>query len=483
MIKKITNAALSIVCALTMSTQDAAAQTSNKDSLPVNASRAGHYLTFDLGGGLHNIAFKTDGYGDKNPGFGFGVGAGYRYFFNPNWGVGIGFNFNTFAAKAKLNFNQEEQNDTDPTLMGEHKERNYLTAFNDLEEKVSLSAIDIPIGAYYQHSLGAKWRIGAGAHLIVTTIAGSKYSNNKGDISVEAILPYYNAQLHDLPEHGLTKFSDFSGTPDFKKISIGFGAECKAYYAINKQLDLSMGISGAYRFTDLKNQSLAKLYDEDQRTYAGITQSSICNAVNLVNITASVGLRYRLVRKIKPVATPELANVTIDAPYIGETIDIIEPPVEEEVDDRKADDYSVNLMPENYAFVNNALDMSAQLRRKKVGDPIGAPILFATNSDRLKSTDNTIMDTVVVFMKENPDVLKLEVSAHTDNVGSDAYNLNLSKRRANTVVNYLVSHGVERSRLVPVGYGESRPLNKNATPQQRDINRRVEFMILELSEQ
>ncbi|MBQ3618532.1 MAG: OmpA family protein [Bacteroidales bacterium] len=85
-------------------------------------------------------------------------------------------------------------------------------------------------------------------------------------------------------------------------------------------------------------------------------------------------------------------------------------------------------------------------------------------------------------MIENPDVTKLEVSAHTDNVGSDAYNLQLSKRRATTVVNYLVSHGVERKRLVPVGYGESRPLNQNATPRQREVNRRVEFMILELAE-
>ena len=481
MIKKITNAALSIVCALTMSAQDAAAQTSNKDSLPVNASRAGHYLTFDLGGGLHNIAFKTDGYGDKNPGFGFGVGAGYRYFFNPNWGVGIGVNFNTFAAKAKLNFNQEEQNGTDPALMGEHKERNYLTAFNDLEEKVSLSAIDIPIGAYYQHSLGAKWRIGAGAHLIVTTIAGSKYKNNKGDISVDAILPYYNAQLHDLPEHGLTKFSDFSGTPDFKKISIGFGAECKAYYAINKQLDLSMGISGAYRFSDIKNQNLPKLYNEDAREYVGITQSNICDGVKLANLSATIGIRYRLVRKPKPVPAPDYINVDLgdaNIPYSEEELAIVEVPEEEP----KNEGYAIDIMPEDYAFANNALDMSKQLKRKKVGDPIGAPILFETNSDRLKSDVNTIMDTVVVFMLENPDVTKLEVSAHTDNVGSDAYNLQLSKRRAATVVNYLVSHGVERKRLVPVGYGESRPLNKNATPQQREVNRRVEFMILELAE-
>lgn len=473
MIKFTLSAAITMLCAVNLSAQTPATETQHIDTLPANACRTGHYLTFDVGGGLHNIAFKTDGFGDKKMGAGFGIGAGYRYFFNQNWGAGIGFTFNTFAAKVNLNYNQDEHDGTDPKLMGEHKERNYHTAVNNVEEKITLSAIDIPIGAYYQHSLGAKWRIGAGANIIVTTIAGSKYKNNSGDIRVVSELPYYNAELHDLPTHNLGNFSNFDGTPDFKKISIGFGAECKAYYAINKRLDLSMGISGAYRFSDIKNTNMPKLYDEDMRKYAGVTQTNICEGVKLANLTASVGIRYRLVRKPKPVPTPEFVYVTPELTYIDDDLEIIE-----EV--RNDNGYEVNIMPEDYSFVNNALDMSKQLRLKKVGDPIGAPILFATNSDRLANDVNTIMDTVVVFMKDNPDVKKLEVSAHTDNVGSDAYNLQLSKRRATTVVNYLINHGVERSRLVPVGYGESRPLNKNATPQQREINRRVEFMILEL---
>lgn len=474
MIKETIAAAFVAICATTLS-----AQTSKNDSLPVNACRPGHYFTFDLGGGLHNIAFKTDGYGDKKPGMGLGAQIGYRYFFNENWGVGLGFGFNTFAAKTDLNYNQDEQNGTDSNLMSEHKEHNYLTAINHLKENVKVSALDIPIGAYFQHSLGAKWRIGAGANVVVSLIASKKFNSKDGDIKVEAQLPYYNVKLYDLPAHNLSTFSGFDGTPDFKSISIGFGGEVKAYYAINKRLDLAMGLTGAYRFSDIKNTNLPKLYDEDAKLYVGVTQSTVCDGVKLANFSATVGLRYRLVRKVKPVAAPDLIYLDSFQTPIDSDIALIEEP-EPKPEPEPNHGLGIDIVPKDYAFVNNALDMSAQLRRKKVGDPIGAPILFATNSDRLKSDVNTIMDTVVVFMKENPDVLKLEVSAHTDNVGSDAYNLNLSKRRATTVVNYLVSHGVERSRLVPVGYGESRPLNKNATPQQRDINRRVEFMILEL---
>ncbi len=76
----------------------------------------------------------------------------------------------------------------------------------------------------------------------------------------------------------------------------------------------------------------------------------------------------------------------------------------------------------------------------------------------------------------------MEVSAHTDNIGSDAYNLDLSKRRARTVVNYLIKQGVEPERVVTVGYGESRPLNDNSTDEMREINRRVEFVILALDD-
>ena len=467
MFKKTITAALALMCAMSLSAQDTAK----------------HYLIFDLGGGLHNIAFSTDGYGTKKMGMGYGAQVGYRYFFNPNWGVGIGAGYNTFSALANLNYNADEQEGIDDKILTEHKERNFHTEYRDIEEKVTISAIDIPIGVYYKTQLNPKWVLGAGATAIVSPIAAKKYKNNSGDIRVVATYPYYDdkAIVQDVPTHHLSNYSGFDGTPDFKSISFGVGGEVRAYYAINKKIDISMGVSGAYRFSDIKNANYDRLYNEDAESYVGVTQTAYCSGVKLVNVTASVGIRVKFLPKVLPVPTPEIVDVYPDYVFIDEDIDIV---VKEESIriDRIADDYGINLMPSGYNYVSNALDMSAQLRRKKVGDPIGAPILFASGSARLANTDNTIMDTVAVFLKENPDVKKLEVSAHTDNMGADAYNLNLSKRRAQTVANYLIKQGVAASRLSIVGYGESRPLNNNETPEERERNRRVEFMILELSE-
>ena len=411
---------------------------------------------------------------------GFGAQVGYRYFFNPNWGVGIGVGYNTFAAQSTLNYDADKKTEEDEAILTEHKERTFYTAYRDVEEKVTLSTIDIPIGVYYKRQLNPKWVFGAGVSAIVSPIAAKKYKNNSGDVHVEAIYPYYgDAVVRDLPEHNLSTYSGFSGTPDFKSITFGIGGELRAYYAINKKIDLSMGVSSAYRFSDIKNANHERLYNEAAKSYVGVTQTEYCSKVNLVNVTASVGIRIKLLPKIQPVPTPEIVDVYPDYIFIDDDIDII---VKDEsiAINRVGDDFGINLMPSGYNYVSNALDMSAQLRRKKVGDPIGAPMLFASGSARLVNTDNTIIDTVAVFLKENPDVKKLEVSAHTDNVGSKAYNLDLSKRRAQTVANYLKKLGVEPSRLSIVGYGATRPLNSNATPEERERNRRVEFMILEL---
>lgn len=79
-------------------------------------------------------------------------------------------------------------------------------------------------------------------------------------------------------------------------------------------------------------------------------------------------------------------------------------------------------------------------------------------------------------LMEHPGV-KLSVEGHTDSVGTDAYNEKLSERRAQAVVDYLVSSGIDAGRLTAVGYGEGRPVASNDTAEGRAQNRRVELVV------
>jgi len=82
------------------------------------------------------------------------------------------------------------------------------------------------------------------------------------------------------------------------------------------------------------------------------------------------------------------------------------------------------------------------------------------------------------FLLDKYPNLRVEVSAHTDNVGSRAYNLALSQRRAESVVTWLVLNGLDKKRLVPKGYAFDKPAAPNDTPENRQLNRRVEFRFL-----
>jgi len=105
-------------------------------------------------------------------------------------------------------------------------------------------------------------------------------------------------------------------------------------------------------------------------------------------------------------------------------------------------------------------------------------ILFETNSDRIQPTSLSAVNVVAEYLKANPTV-KLKVVGHTDNVGQDAANLDLSSRRAKSVVNELVDyHKIDPSRLTSEGMGETKPIGDNNTMEGRAKNRRVEFIKL-----
>jgi len=103
-------------------------------------------------------------------------------------------------------------------------------------------------------------------------------------------------------------------------------------------------------------------------------------------------------------------------------------------------------------------------------------IQFETGKDVIKKQSFPILDQVVKAMKENPEY-NLEINGHTDNVGDPAKNQVLSEKRAASVRKYLTDKGVESSRMVSHGYGDTQPIADNKTAAGRTKNRRVEFKV------
>jgi outer membrane protein OmpA-like peptidoglycan-associated protein len=103
-------------------------------------------------------------------------------------------------------------------------------------------------------------------------------------------------------------------------------------------------------------------------------------------------------------------------------------------------------------------------------------ILFETGKDVIKPSSFPILNDVVRIMNDNPE-FNLGINGHTDNVGDDAKNLDLSQRRADAVKKYLADKGVAAGRMTTKGFGETMPIADNNTAAGRTKNRRVEFKV------
>ena len=120
-------------------------------------------------------------------------------------------------------------------------------------------------------------------------------------------------------------------------------------------------------------------------------------------------------------------------------------------------------------------DLGCASFKGEIGDLI-AKIQFESRSASLtKASEVALTDVVKVLGIYT--AVKVEVQAHSDNIGSDQYNKTLSQQRAESVVSFLTDHGVAADRMSALGYGEEKPVADNETEAGRTENRRVEFIL------
>lgn len=133
-------------------------------------------------------------------------------------------------------------------------------------------------------------------------------------------------------------------------------------------------------------------------------------------------------------------------------------------------------LPDTAEYQEVSLDIL--LQKIEVGTKVVLKnIFFDYDKSTLRSESTSELDRVVSILQKEPGI-RIEISGHTDNRGAKEYNLTLSRDRAKTVVDYLISKGIDSSRLEYKGYAFDEPIADNDTEEGRQLNRRVEFKIL-----
>lgn len=139
--------------------------------------------------------------------------------------------------------------------------------------------------------------------------------------------------------------------------------------------------------------------------------------------------------------------------------------------------YSQNFTPD-LKLANKPFLIEIPLQKIEIGGMVVLNnIFFESNKFDLLPESKSELAQLISFLKNNPTV-SIEIGGHTDNIGDDNSNLNLSENRAKTVYDYLISNGIQAKNLTFKGYGESQAISDNSTEEGRQKNRRTEFKII-----
>ena len=128
-------------------------------------------------------------------------------------------------------------------------------------------------------------------------------------------------------------------------------------------------------------------------------------------------------------------------------------------------------------FTEEIIKQDFQILQLYSGSKVVLHINFDTGKSLLKTEEKTKLQGIINYLKDHPEQ-NVEISGHTDDVGTIEHNLELSDSRAKSVKNYFVSQGIVGSRMTTMGFGKSQPMATNESEAGKQENRRVEIKFI-----
>lgn len=448
-----------------------------KKAKPDNICEPSTYVYASLGGGIHNLCYDLGSYGSKGMGLGGMFTGGLTHFFTDNFGATAGIMLNYANTSAKINTMESIENAIDEESMP-YIHRTY---FYDLKESQSIFSVGIPIGGYYQHEIGKKFKITGGAGVMVSITLSGSYKTKSGYLETRGYYPEYKLEMFGMEQHHEYTAKDFNGYFDLKP-SISPFLQVGGVYCINKEWSATAGIYFAYGVNSVAKSPKENLYNPDcmsatayrNPAYNGVCSSLAVDKINTLSVGIMVGAAYNIgniFKKKKPQVKPlEIDIINVPDSALVANIDdsdlyIIEPPAEPFVAEVEPVD---EVQPADTQMV--VIDVKKELSLN------GFNMQFAFNDSAaiLNARYQNYLDQIAEDMKENPDK-KIIITGHTCDIGSYEANYKVALRRAGFAKQQLIERGIDANRIMTKSKAYLEPLVPNTSEENRKINRRIEF--------
>lgn len=466
------------------------------------AQEKGAYLSF--GGGLGASSFNYDLRGINQDGtnksqLGWNGNIGFSYFFTPHWGIGTGVGISFYKSLGKYDQDLESATYYD---LGTYTDNDYVEGiprnFNlrarlaNWEEKQTGYFLEIPLMVLYQFKFGEKkhhgmyFGLGAKVQFPLQSkyeVVDGKYSN---DYRLNISAAYNGSTLElggpddpSLLQHGFGSIHDpnerygWNGKQEIKP-SIAGTAEIGFVFALNRRVELLLSGYIDYGFNNIKKESknfiegpLDKIVEKDENIaqeimYNGMVNSNVTERVNLFSYGGKLSLRFKFGKlpESKPdiVQKPVILEVT-DKIIIHDTVfiekELLSPTVVDVLSSKNMD----ILTNEEYYILTE-------------------PIFFDLNSSKLRTLSKGLLDRKIQILQKYPDI-NIRILGNTCDLGYENINVPLGLHRAESAKRYLIEKGIAAKRIKTSSQSSHDPLMPNTNEENREINRRGDFEIIE----
>jgi OmpA-OmpF porin, OOP family len=404
-------------------------------------------FSIGINGGFQGLKYSlTDGKNSIKPGMGLDFGF-TKPFKNKHWSIFTGLGANYYSTSASLNSGATVLANQVDDMGGAFEYRVKSTSYNESQRFV---AINIPL--MLQLNTGSKehsqWQVSAGAKLIMPL--NVKAAASAQQLTLTGYYPDVNLEVANLPQHGFGTVNNWQGTANYKlKPAIVLSAATGINFRLSGGKRLYAGIFVDKGINDMKKNAGSPVVSYNPTNINGTVANSLLQTNNTrpINLLAA-GLQVRL--QLGNKKKKQQAAVAVNIPS-EQTLKISEEKKEE---------------PQK-PMQNKPAISSDEIN--KIQEPISF-VEFAKTD--ISKTMNLHLDEVAILLNKYIDV-KIKVTGHTCDLGTDERNHLQGLQRAEAVSLYLQSKGIASARITTVSEGKNIPAVPNTSEANRCINRRV----------
>lgn len=462
------------------------------------------FISLYGGFGLSTLKY-TPTFGEYKSGNNYTFGADYYYFLNKHWGFSIGLNYSNY----KSSFNATT-NTSWKAADSENETFDLLASWNGWIEEHNISTIGIPIICRYKYQFNPKWSMMVGAGIKVAYLTNSNAKVTDGTVLLKGYFPRLNVYYENIQAQGFTTQTFREKTKFDTSINLSAVAELGASYHFNEAWAINLTTFIDYGFTNLSNNSQQPLigYESKSNTpiYNFVNKSNTTSNETNLAIGAKVGVFYdfggaKIIKKRKADAEEALRQAQLAREqFITDSIAKVNRLAEELRQKKLAEAAALALLLRQKQIA----DSIENARLKHIQDSINTlkssgegKMIVEVKTDKLAPWERSLLSLPVEFnlgsaaitdetkdnakqigtmLARHPE-LKIAITGHTCDLGTEEANYKLGLKRANALVLAFEQAGKERSKMSPMSRGELQPAVPNTTNENRKKNRRVVVVI------